>query len=65
MYEDVPNQDLKKFGGLENFNYYNTAIKKFKKKYKNLDLFIFSSLNKENFLRRKLIINFQILILIN
>ena len=31
MYEDVPNQDLKKFGGLEIFNYYNTAIKKFKK----------------------------------
>ena len=34
MYEDVPNQDLKKFGGLENFNYYNTAIKKFKKNIK-------------------------------
>ena len=54
MYEDVPNQDLKKFGGLyENFNYYNTAIKKFKKKYKNLDLFIFSSLNKRKFFEKK------------
>jgi hypothetical protein len=54
IYEDVPNQDLKKFGGLENFKFYNSAIKKFKKKYKNLDLFIFSSLNKRKFFEKKI-----------
>jgi hypothetical protein len=54
MYEEVPNNDFKKFGGLENFKYYNEAIKIFKKKYKNLDLFIFSSLNKRKFFEKKI-----------
>jgi len=54
MYEEVPNNDFKKFGGLENFKYYNEAIKIFKKKYKNLDLFIFSSLNKRQFFEKKI-----------
>ena len=31
MYEDVPYQDLKKFGGLENFKFYND-LKLFKNK---------------------------------
>ena len=54
MYEDVPNQDLKKFGGLENFKFYNDSIKKFKKKYKNLELFIFSSLDAKHFFKKKI-----------
>ena len=59
MYEDVPNLDFKKFGGLENFKFYNNAIKKFKKKYKNLDLFIFSSLDNEHFFKKKINHEFQ------
>ena len=54
MYEEVPNNDFKKFGGLENFKYYNEAIKIFKKKYKNLYFFIFSSLNKRQFFEKKI-----------
>lgn len=54
MYEDVPNHEIKNFGGLENFKFYNDSIKKFKKKYKDLDLFIFSSLNTKHFFEKKI-----------
>ena len=54
MYEDVPNHEIKNFGGLENFKFYNDSIKKFKKKYKDLDLFIFSSLNAKHFFEKKI-----------
>lgn len=54
MYEDVPNHEIKKFGGLENFKFYNDSIKKFKKKYKDLDLFIFSSLSAKHFFEKKI-----------
>ena len=54
MYEDVPKNLRKSFGGIEGFDFYNKSINSFKKKFNKLKLFIFSTINNENWIKNKL-----------
>ena len=54
MYEEAPKNLKQSFGGLERFDFYNKSISIYKKKYKNLELFVFSSMKDEKWIKKKL-----------
>ena len=46
-FEEAPKFDRKKFGGIENFNFYNKNFKILRKKFKIKDCFVFSTLKNQ------------------
>ncbi len=56
MFEEAPKKIRDKFGGLENFSFYNKNIKNLKKKFKNC--FVFTTANN-NFIKKHIKIKFK------
>ena len=54
MYEEAPKNLKQSYGGVEGFDFYNKSISIYKKKYKNLKLFVFTSINNEKWIKNKL-----------
>lgn len=60
-FEEAPKFDRKKFGGIENFNFYNRNFKIFKKKFKIKDSFVFSTLKNQIIFNKLKIKNISII----